>query len=127
MANLTSKIGGQFFYDASASNKKSLLEFWKGTQAQYDGLKQTSATTSGNPSAASSVTFTVTSSSIFTVNDVVYVTGASGNTTRTQGTVSAVPSGTSVTIDFTPAYTSAASSGYQIDLYDPNTFYIIIP
>ena len=91
MANLTSKIGGQFFYDASASNKKSLLEFWKGTQAQYDGLKQTSATTTGNPSAASSVTFTVTSSSIFTVNDVVYVTGTSGNTTRTQGTVSAVP------------------------------------
>lgn len=127
MANLTSKIGGQFFYNASTNNKKSLLEFWKGTQAQYDTLKQTGASTSGNPSAASSVTFTVASSSIFTINDVVYVTGTSGNTTRTQGSVSAVPNAVSVTIDFTPAYTSAASTGYQIDLYDPNTFYIIIP
>jgi len=127
MANLTNIIGGQPYYDAANANSESLLSFWKGTQAQYDGLKQTSATTTGNPSAASSVTFTVTSSSIFTVNDVVHVTGTSGNTTRTQGTVSAVPDGTSVTIDFTPAYTSAASTGYQIDLYDANTFYIIIP
>ena len=62
MANLTSKIGGQFFYNAATNNKKSLLEFWKGSQAQYDALKQTGASTSGNPSAASSVTFTVTSS-----------------------------------------------------------------
>lgn len=127
MANLTSKIGGQHFYDAANGNKKSLMEFWKGNQVQYDALKQTGASTSGNPSSASSVTFTVTSSAIFTINDVVYVTGTSGNTTRTQGSVSAVPDGTSVTIDFTPAYTSAASTGYQIDLYDPNTFYIIIP
>ena len=127
MANLTSKIGGQHFYDAANGNKKSLMEFWKGTQTQYDALKQTSATTAGNPSSASSVTFTVASSAIFSVNDVVYVTGTSGNTTRTQGSVSAVPDATSVTIDFTPAYTSAASTGYQIDLYDPNTFYIIIP
>lgn len=127
MANLTSKIGGQHFYDAANGNKKSLMEFWKGTQAQYDALKQTGASTSGNPSSASSVTFTVTSSSIFTINDIVYVTGTSGNTTRTQGVVSAIASGTEVTVDFTPAYTSAASSGYQIDLYDPNTFYIIIP
>ena len=127
MANLTSKIGGQHFYDAANGNKKSLMEFWKGTQVQYDALKQTGASTSGNPSSASSVTFTVTSSAIFTINDVVYVTGTSGNTTRTQGSVSAVPDGVSVTIDFTPAYTSAASTGYQIDLYDPNTFYIIIP
>ena len=126
MANLTSRIGGQHFYDAANSNSEGLLNFWKGTQTQYDALKQTSATTASNPSAASSVDFTVTDSSIFTVNDVVYVTGTSGNTTRTQGTVSSVPDGTSVVVDFSPAYTSAASTGYQIDLYDPNTFYIII-
>ena len=125
MANLTSRIGGQHFYDATSSNSEGLLNFWKGTQAQYDALKQTSATTASNPSAASSVDFTVTDSSIFTVNDIVYVTGTSGNTTRTQGTVSSVPDGTSVVVDFSPAYTSAASTGYQIDLYDPNTFYII--
>jgi len=126
MANLTSRIGGQPFYSAANSNSEGLLNFWKGTQAQYDALKQTSATTASNPSAASSVTFTVTDSSIFTVNDVVYVTGTSGNTTRTQGTVSSIPDGTSVVVAFSPAYTSAASTGYQIDLYDPNTLYIII-
>ena len=127
MANLTSRIGGQHFYDATSSNSEGLLNFWKGTQAQYDAEKQTGATTSSNPSGVSSLTFTVTSSSIFTVNDTVFVTGTSGNTTRTEGTVTAVPSGTTVTVDFTPPYTSAASSGYQIDLYDPNTFYIITP
>jgi hypothetical protein len=125
MANLTTRIGGQHYYKAATGNNESLLNFWKGTQAQYDAEKQTSATTSGNPSGASSVTFTVTSSSIFTVGATVFVTGTSGNTTRTEGTVSAVPNATSVTVAFTPAYTSAAASGYQIDLYDPNTFYII--
>lgn len=125
MANLTTRIGGQHYYKAATGNNESLLNFWKGTQAQYDDEKQTSATTSGNPSGASSVTFTVTSSSIFTVGATVFVTGTSGNTTRTEGTVSAVPNATSVTVAFTPAYTSAAASGYQIDLYDPNTFYII--
>jgi hypothetical protein len=125
MANLTTRIGGQHYYKAATGNNESLLNFWKGTQAQYDAEKQTSATTSGNPSGASSVTFTVTSSSIFIVGATVFVTGTSGNTTRTEGTVSAVPNATSVTVAFTPAYTSAAASGYQIDLYDPNTFYII--
>tara|TARA_B100001057_G_scaffold110793_1_gene108876 strand:+ start:1976 stop:2359 length:384 start_codon:yes stop_codon:yes gene_type:complete len=125
MANLTTKIGGQHYYKAATGNNESLLNFWKGTQAQYDAEKQTGATTSGNPSGASSVTFTVTSSSIFSVNATVFVTGTSGNTTRTEGTVSAVPNATSVTVAFTPAYTSAAASGYQVDIYDPNTFYII--
>jgi hypothetical protein len=125
MANLTTRIGGQHYYKAATGNNESLLNFWKGTQAQYDAEKQTGATTSGNPSGASSVTFTVTSSSIFTVGATVFVTGTSGNTTRTEGTVSAVPNATSVTVAFTPAYTSAAASGYQIDIYDPNTFYII--
>ena len=125
MANLTTRIGGQHYYKAATGNNESLLNFWKGTQAQYDAEKQTGATTSGNPSGASSVTFTVTSSSIFTAGATVFVTGTSGNTTRTEGTVSAVPNATSVTVSFTPAYTSAAASGYQVDLYDPNTFYII--
>jgi hypothetical protein len=125
MANLTTRIGGQHYYKAATGNNESLLNFWKGTQAQYDAEKQTGATTSGNPSGASSVTFTVTSSSIFAVNATVFVTGTSGNTTRTEGTVSAVPNATSVTVAFTPAYTSAAASGYQVDVYDPNTFYII--
>tara|TARA_R100000951_G_scaffold102655_2_gene94856 strand:- start:2377 stop:2760 length:384 start_codon:yes stop_codon:yes gene_type:complete len=125
MANLTTRIGGQHYYKAATGNNESLLNFWKGTQAQYDAEKQTSATTSGNPSGASTVTFTVTSSSIFTPGATVFVTGTSGNTTRTEGAVTAVPSGTTVTVSFTPAYTSAAASGYQIDIYDPNTFYII--
>jgi len=125
MANLTTRIGGQHYYKAATGNNESLLNFWKGTQAQYNALKQTSATTSGNPSGASSVTFTVTSSGIFAVNATVFVTGTSGNTTRTQGTVSAVPNATSVTVSFASAYTSAAASGYQVDVYDPNTFYII--
>lgn len=125
MANLTSKIGGQPFYDAAANNSRGLLNFWKGTQSQYDAEKQTGATTASNPSSASSVTFTVTSSNIFSINLKVFVTGTSGNTTRTEGTVTAVPNATTVTIAFTPAYTSAASTGYQIDRYDPNTLYII--
>ena len=125
MGNLTTKIGGQPFYDAATGNSEGLLNFWKGTQAQYDAEKQTGATTASNPSSASSVTFTVTSSSIFSVNQTVFVTGTTGNTTRTEGTVTAVPDIYTVTISFTPAYTSAASTGYQIDIYNPKTFYII--
>ena len=127
MANITNIIGGQPYFDAAVGNMKNkLLDFWKGTQAQYDALKQTGATTASNPGAASSVDFTVTSSSAFTVGDIVYVTGtAPGNTTRTQGTVSSVPDATSVVVGFSPTYTSASSSGYQVDLYDPKTFYII--
>ena len=124
MANLTEIIGGQPFESGATGNKKNnLLDFWKGTQAQYDALKQTSAT----PSSAATVDFTVTSSSIFSVGQTVYVTGSgSGNTTRTTGTVNSVPDATSVVVAFTPAYTSGAATGYQLDLYDPNTFYIII-
>tara|TARA_R100001463_G_scaffold55546_5_gene107127 strand:+ start:529 stop:918 length:390 start_codon:yes stop_codon:yes gene_type:complete len=127
MANITNIIGGQPYLDAATGNMKNkLLNFWKGTQAQYDALKQTAATTASNPAAVSSVDFTVTSSSAFTVGDIVYVTGSgSGNTNRVQGIVSSIPDATSVVVGFTPAYTSAASTGYQIDLYDPKTFYII--
>lgn len=127
MANLTEIIGGQPFESGATGNKKNnLLDFWRGTQAQYDALKQTGATTSGNPSSAATVDFTVTSSSIFSVGQTVYVTGSgSGNTTRTTGTVNSIPDATSVVVAFTPAYTSGAATGYQIDLYDPKTIYII--
>ena len=127
MANLTEIIGGQPFESGTTGNKKNnLLDFWRGTQAQYDALKQTSATTSGNPSSAATVDFTVTSSSIFSVGQTVYVTGSgSGNTTRTTGTVNSIPDATSVVVAFTPVYTSGAATGYQIDLYDPKTIYII--
>ena len=44
MANLTQIIGGQPYYSATAGNEKNnLLDFWKGTQAQYNALKKTSA------------------------------------------------------------------------------------
>ncbi len=118
MANLTEIIGGQPFESGATGNKKNnLLDFWRGTQAQYDALKQTSATTSGNPSSAATVDFTVTSSSIFSVGQTVYVTGSgSGNTTRTTGTVNSIPDATSVVVAFSPAYTSGAATGYQLDL-----------
>ncbi len=38
MANLTNIIGGQPYYDAASANSESLLNFWKGTQAQYDAI-----------------------------------------------------------------------------------------
>ena len=38
MANLTNIIGGQPYYDAANTNSESLLNFWKGTQAQYDAI-----------------------------------------------------------------------------------------
>ena len=38
MANLTNIIGGQPYYDAANANSESLLNFWKGTQAQYNAI-----------------------------------------------------------------------------------------
>jgi len=38
MANLTNIIGGQPYYDATATNSESLLSFWKGDQSQYDAI-----------------------------------------------------------------------------------------
>lgn len=126
MANLTEIKGGQWFYDYGASTAKNkLLEFWKGTQTQYNYLKQTGGTTASNPSNASQVVFTVTSTTYFTLNKTVYVTGTSpGNTTRTAGTLSA-KTATTLTIDFSTPYTSASTTGYTIDCYDPNTLYLI--
>ena len=125
MANLTNIIGGQPYYNAANSNLKSLLDFWKGTQTQYDYLKQTGGTTAANPSSSSQVVFTVTDTAYFTLNETVYVTGtAPGNANRVEGTLSA-KTATTLTIDFATPYTSASSTGYQIDTYDPETLYLI--
>ena len=128
MANITNIIGGQPYLDAATGNMKNkLLNFWKGTQAQYDALKQTAATTSPAPGSLSTVTFGVTSSAAFTVGDIVYVTsaGTSPPNERIQGTIDSVPDAVSIVVAFSPAYTSTSTTGYQIDLYDPKTLYII--
>ena len=40
MSNLTEIIGGQPYFDATAGNSKNkLLDFWIGSQSQYDLLK----------------------------------------------------------------------------------------
>ena len=82
------------------------------------------------PSGQSSVTFTVSDSQYFAQGDTVYVTsagysGTGGATARVVGSISSIASATSVIVAFTPNYTSSSTSGYQIDKYDPNTFYII--
>ena len=128
MANITNIIGGQPYLDAATGNMKNkLLNFWKGTQAQYDALKHTAATTSPAPGSLSTVTFGVTSSAAFTVGDIVYVTSAGTSTPneRIQGTIDSVPDAVSIVVAFSPAYTSTSTTGYQIDLYDPKTLYII--
>ena len=128
MANITNIIGGQPYLDAATGNMKNkLLNFWKGTQAQYDALKQTAATTSPAPGSLSTVTLGVASSAAFTVGDIVYVTSAGTSTPneRIQGTIDSVPDAVSIVVAFSPAYTSTSTTGYQIDLYDPKTLYII--
>ena len=73
MSNLTQIIGGQPYYNATAGNEKNnLLDFWKGTQVQYDYLKQINGTTSVAP-AATVITFIVASTAYFTVGKRVYV------------------------------------------------------
>ena len=126
MANLTEIIGGQPFELGSTKNKKNnLLDFWRGTNAQYTALAITGASTASNPSSATSVDFTVSSSSIFSVGQTVYVTGSGGSGDgRTAGTVSSIPDATSVVLTFS-SYSYAATTGYQLDLYDPKTLYII--
>ena len=107
-------------------NSVTNAQIWTGSTAEYAALKQTGGTTSSNPSAAATVQFTVTSTSIFSAGQTVYVTGtAPGSTTRTTGTVNSVDSATQVTVGFSPAYTSASSTGYQLDIYDPNTLYFV--
>ena len=53
MSNLTEIIGGQPYFDATAGNSKNkLLDFWKGSQAQYDLLKRTNGAISPAPSVS---------------------------------------------------------------------------
>ncbi len=128
MSNLTEIIGGQPYFDATAGNSKNkLLDFWKGSQAQYDLLKRTNGAISPAPSGVTSLVFTGLNSVAtgWSVGEVVYVTGSSNNTTRSKGTIAAVPSATELTITMDASYTNTDTTGYQIDKYDPNTLYLI--
>lgn len=135
MANLTNIIGGQPYASAVTSappvTSNKLLDFWKGTQAQYDDapLKRTGGVlAAGAPTAATSLAFTSLTTAAgmdWNVGDTVYVTGTTGsNTTRTVATVTAVPLATSLTVSIA-AYTSTATTGFQVDKYDSNTLYLI--
>jgi len=133
MANLTNIIGGQPYASAATNaipdTENKLLDFWKGTQTQYDEapLKRTSGVLASAPTAATSLAFTslTTATSMgWEIGDIVYVTGTSGNTTRTVATVTAIPIATSLTVSIA-AYTSSATTGYTVDKYDPNTLYLI--
>ena len=107
-------------------NSVTNATIWTGTTAQYDALKQVGGTTTSAPSSAATVQFTVPSTSIFSAGETIYVTGSvGGNTTRTTGTVNSVDSATEVTVGFSPVYTSASQTGYQLDIYDPNTLYFV--
>ena len=128
MSNLTEIIGGQPYFDATAGNSKNkLLDFWKGSQAQYDLLKRTNGAITPAPSGVTSLVFTGLNSVAtgWSVGDVVYVTGSSNNTTRSKGTIAAVPTATELTITMDASYTNTDTTGYQIDKYDPNTLYLI--
>ena len=108
-------------------NSATNATIWTGTTAQYNALKQTGASTAGgtNPAGAAAVQFIVTSTSAFTTGATIYVTGTAGNTTRTTATVNSIDSATEITVGFNPVYTSAASTGYQLDIYEPNTLYFV--
>ena len=134
MANLTNIIGGQPYAEAVTSavpiTANKLLDFWKGTQAQYDDapLKRTGGVLAGAPTAATCLAFTSLTTAAgmgWEIGDIVYVTGTTGsNTTRTVAEVTAVPLATSLTVSIA-AYTSTATTGFQIDKYDPETLYLI--
>jgi hypothetical protein len=126
MSNLTQIIGGQPYYNSNAGNRNNnLLDFWKGTQVQYDYLSESGATTATNPNAASQVTFTVPTT-YFAAGQIIYVTGTSpGNVTRTAATVNSVTNATTLVVDFTTPYTSGSTTGYTIDQYLSETLYLI--
>ncbi len=128
MANLTNIIGGQPYYDAATGDSKNkLLDFWKGTQAQYDLLKRTNGAISPAPGGVTSLVFTGLNSVAtgWSIGDIVWVTAPTNNTTRSKGTIAAVPAATELTITMDAAYTSTDTTGYQIDKYDPSTLYLI--
>jgi len=130
MANLTNIIGGQPYYDATTGNSKNnLLDFWKGTQAQYDLLNRTGGATAA-PTGVTTLTLTgLNAVSVgWTNGDTVYVTAPSGSipspSVRTVATISNVASTTSLVLTLA-AYTSDAVSGYTVDKYDAETLYLI--
>ena len=128
MANITNIIGGQPYYDAATGNSKNkLLDFWKGTQAQYNLLARTGGAISPAPSGVTSLVFTNLNSVAtgWAIGDIVWVTGSSNNTTRAKGTIAAVPAVTELTITMDASYSSTDTTGYQIDKYDASTLYLI--
>ena len=134
MANLTNIIGGQPYASAVTTappvTSNKLLDFWKGTQTQYEEapLKRIGGVlAAGAPTSAVSLAFTNLTTAAgmdWNVGDTVYVSNATGYTTRTVATVTAVPLATSLTVSIA-AYTSVATTGYQVDKYDPATLYLI--
>ena len=128
MSNLTEIIGGQPYFDATAGNSKNkLLDFWKGTQAQYNLLARTGGAISPAPSGVTSLVFTNLNSVAtgWAIGDIVWVTAPTNNTTRSKGTIAAVPTATELTITMDASYTNTDTTGYQIDKYDPDTLYLI--
>ena len=128
MANITNIIGGQPYYDAATGNSKNkLLDFWKGTQAQYNLLARTGGAISPAPTTETTLVFTNLNSVAtgWAIGDIVWVTGSSNNTTRAKGTIAAVPAVTELTITMDASYTSTDTTGYQIDKYDASTLYLI--
>ena len=125
MAKLTNIIGGQPYAaavtDAPVNTDSKLLDFWKGTQAQYD-----SATLKRTGGAISVFTGLTTAAGMgWEVGDIVYVTGSSNNTTRTRGSVASVQGATGLTITMDAGYTNTDTSGYQVDKYYDQTLYFI--
>ena len=134
MANLTQIIGGQAYAaavtNAAVDTNNNLLDYWKGTQLQYNSatLKRTGGAISPAPNNLTTLVFTSltpAASMGWTVGDVVYVTGSSNNTTRTKGSIAVVNSATSLTITMDVGYTNTDNSGYIVDKYYDTTLYFI--
>ena len=134
MSNLTQIIGGQAYAaavtNAAVDTNNNLLDYWKGTQLQYNSatLKRTGGAISPAPNNLTTLVFTSltpAASMGWTVGDVVYVTGSSNNTTRTKGSIAVVNSATSLTITMDVGYTNTDNSGYIVDKYYDTTLYFI--
>ena len=134
MAKLTNIIGGQPYAaavtDAPVNTDSKLLDFWKGTQGQYESatLKRTGGAISPYPNNVTNLVFTGLTTAAgmgWEVGDVVYVTGSSNNTTRTRGSVASVQGATGLTITMDAGYTNTDTSGYQVDKYYDQTLYFI--
>ena len=134
MSNLTQIIGGQAYAaavtNAAVDTNNNLLDYWKGTQLQYDSatLKRSSGQISPYPNGVTNLVFTnfTTAAGMgWLAGDVVFITGSSNNTTRTRGIIASVQSATELTVTMDSAYTNTDTSGYTIDKYYPETLYLI--